>query len=793
MAAAGAQGVASEGPPRAPLAHRVAGPLLQEQGLVSIGEQVGTPGPRAEQHPLWTPQSPHLSDSASLLSTRAPELARLDRQPLAGRGPNLATQSPLGDCPVFQLGSSVVAALRPHIPVAGRLSHFLPFWRQITSDKWVLEVVALGHSLELLGSPRNGLVPTKPPSRFVSAMAEEVASLSQKGAIARVPPDQARNGYCSTYFIVAKKDGGLRPILNLKWFNFWILFQKFKMETLTAIIGVTFPGQWLASVDLKDAYFHVPIRQEHHKYLRFMWQGTVYEFTSLPFGLSSAPRVFTKVLQPLIAYLRLQGVIIYVYLDDILIVGWSQEETREAVRLTVSTLVRAGFILNVSKSEPYPSQDLVFIGGRFRTDLGMVFLPPPRAQALRECVKTFLRAGQYKPAHQFLRLLGLMASCISVVWLARLYMRPIQMHVKDRWAPHLGLQAPIMVTRALTVELLWWLDQSNLEKGLKLQPPVPQLTVTTDACPQGWGGFLQKPRVLLQGSWSKEESALHINVLELRAVRNTFLGLEPQIRNMSVLVESDNTTTVAYLNKQGGVISPSLNRETRQFYDWMLPRGISILAIHRPGVENQLADFLSRQQADPREWSLHPSITDRLFRIWGLPLIDLFASNQNAKLPLFCTRTPEPGSIRTDALQLHWGGWETYAFPPIPLIPKVLTKIRTDRASTILIAPMWPRRLWYPQLLSLSCECPRVLPLFPKLLSQVIMDQGKLLHPDTTTLRLVAWKLSGDSSKSKGFRTRLSQSCWQPDDPQHGGSTTLAGKPSLAGAILGTPIPLLPL
>jgi hypothetical protein len=111
-------------------------------------------------------------------------------------------------------------------------------------------------------------------------MAEEVATLSQKGSLAVVSPDQAQDGYYSMYFIVAKKDGGLRPILNL---NFWIQFQKFKMEMLTTILGVTFPGQWLASVDLKDAYFHTPIRAEHHKYLRFMWQCT----SSRPYLASS--------------------------------------------------------------------------------------------------------------------------------------------------------------------------------------------------------------------------------------------------------------------------------------------------------------------------------------------------------------------------------------------------------------------------------------------------------------------------------------------------------------------------
>ena len=71
------------------------------------------------------------------------------------------------------------------------------------------------------------------------------------------------------------------------------------------------PGLWLASIDLKDAYFHIPIYRGHWKYLRFCIAGKVYQFLVLPFGLSSAPRVFTKILLALIAYLHSQGVHIY--------------------------------------------------------------------------------------------------------------------------------------------------------------------------------------------------------------------------------------------------------------------------------------------------------------------------------------------------------------------------------------------------------------------------------------------------------------------------------------------------
>ena len=95
------------------------------------------------------------------------------------------------------------------------------------------------------------------------------------------------------------------------------------MEMLYLIMTVVTPGQWLASLDLKVTNFHVPIRSAHQKFLRFYWQGQTYQFQALLFGLSSVPLVFTKVLAHINAWLRKQGIQIFVYLDNILIVGYS--------------------------------------------------------------------------------------------------------------------------------------------------------------------------------------------------------------------------------------------------------------------------------------------------------------------------------------------------------------------------------------------------------------------------------------------------------------------------------------
>ena len=100
-------------------------------------------------------------------------------------------------------------------------------------------------------------------------MLEEIATLQNKGAIRIVPPEQSQGGFYLRYFLVPKKGGGLRPILDLRALNKYLRVYMFRMLTHTALIRFVCPRDWFTSIDLKDAYFHIPIYPPHRKYLRF--------------------------------------------------------------------------------------------------------------------------------------------------------------------------------------------------------------------------------------------------------------------------------------------------------------------------------------------------------------------------------------------------------------------------------------------------------------------------------------------------------------------------------------------
>ena len=128
--------------------------------------------------------------------------------------------------------------------------------------------------------------------------------------------------------------------------------------------------------------------------------------------------------------------------------------------------------------------------------------------------------------------------------------------------------------------------------------------VTTDACPSGLGAVWQSRTA--HGRWSVDDSAEHINVLELRAVHLALQHFLPCLRGKHVLVRSDNTSTVFHINHQGGTKSARLLRVSQDLLTWAAPRLLSLRAIYLSGEQNHLADFLYRKQPPSGEWCLHP-------------------------------------------------------------------------------------------------------------------------------------------------------------------------------------------
>ena len=181
-------------------------------------------------------------------------------------------------------------------PVGGRLSNFVEGWKGITNDPYVLSIVAKGYRLSftsprlLRQTPWEITSPQDPQE--ILGMREQISLMLQKNAITEVPPNSP--GFYSNVFLVRKASGGWRPVIDLKSLNAHIHTPHFHMFTTNSVLSSFQRGDYAFKIDLQDAYFHLPIHPSSRKYLRFAFHNRVYQFQVLPFGLNTAPQVFTR-------------------------------------------------------------------------------------------------------------------------------------------------------------------------------------------------------------------------------------------------------------------------------------------------------------------------------------------------------------------------------------------------------------------------------------------------------------------------------------------------------------------
>ena len=279
----------------------------------------------------------------------------------------------------------------PKVPVGARLLLFESQWVQITQDPWVLEIIRHEYALKFQNSTpmfqgikRTFLSNTKQKE----ILRKEILTLLEKEAIVEVPKRSQNQGFYSTLFMVPKKNSEkLRPVINLKPLNQFLVKKTFKIDHLKGIIKVMQQGNWAVSIDLTDAYMHIPIRQSHQRFLRFAVDNQVWQFRALSFGPTTAPRIFTKLVSVVVQYLRHQGVQIWTYLDDWILTHQNPNQLLAHRDLVLNTLVKLGFLPNLIKSDLVPSQDVNFVGARFLLKEGFVTLPQDRAQILKVTVE----------------------------------------------------------------------------------------------------------------------------------------------------------------------------------------------------------------------------------------------------------------------------------------------------------------------------------------------------------------------------------------------------------------------
>lgn len=587
-------------------------------------------------------------------------------------------------------------------PVRGSLKRRFRAWRRITRDRWVLKTIKRGLKLEFSQRPRSMFIPNRPlPERETTWASEEVARLALCGA---TTPVQRRPHLCLPLGVVPKKNGKLRLIHDLRFLNRHLrLPPHFKLEDLATVAKQAQEGDNMFSVDLESGYYHVEISPAFRQFFGFQWNGQYYVWNVLPFGLSTAPLVFTKILRPVVQHLRQLGPArVNIYLDDFLFLISASEDAMLWRDKMLQALKDFGLHVNFEKSCLTPTKEITYLGMELSTVGRPTFrVPRSKLKILRHEISRLLRETRPFPARRLARLVGSLASVLRAVLPGSMLLRRCYALIDRR-----DLDRTIALSRGARQDLQWWLRALTDWNGAAAIPLPADVKLETDASDLGWGAAIGSMET--RGSWSPEMRRRHINIRELTAVLLGLRSLLSEVKGKSVIVYSDNVTVVASINRLRGK-SFFLNEIVRSLFLFCRQHDITLRAQWLPGSSNTRADRLSRMP-DPTDWTLADDAWSMIDIVFGPHSMDRMASLNNAKTRRYNSRFRDPAAEAVDCFTQDWTNDNNYVCPPFALIPRILRLIEEQHATATIIVPVWPSAWWWGRLCSLSVAAPLPLP-----------------------------------------------------------------------------------
>ena len=513
--------------------------------------------------------------------------------------------------------------------VGGRLFHRHSQWKEITADPFVLGSVQ-GHLLELKERPplveSSAKCEVKVPKKLEAAMQSEVDKLVSDGNVEIAPKNK---GFHTYPFLVPRKcKKRWRFIMNLKPLNKYMNVKTFRMVTIREIKTAIRQGWWGVLFDVESAYCHIPMAKRHRCFLRFRWKGTTYQFKSLPFGLATAPKTFTRTTRPILLKCRKLGIILFIYIDDGLILAPTKEQAQQHGEIVIALMERLGFKISYEKSQLIPVQKFQHLGLIWDTQNMTTSLPQDKIEKIQDKAKEILKNPTPR---RIMQILGQINFAAQGMQFAKLRSRPLQFWLQKCLKGPSSLFQRVEISNEARRCLEMWATFKPEPKPLGRTPC--QEVVVTDACPKGFGG--QIDRKTFKGLWpGKKGKYTHINLLELETVWKAVQEFEEEIQGRAVTFQIDNTTAVAYLMNEGGTRSKQLNNLATKILLRCEELGCQITPAYLRGIANLKADALSRNQK-AQEWHLHKSAFRRIVKRWGTPTVDLFASKKTKQLECY--------------------------------------------------------------------------------------------------------------------------------------------------------------
>ena len=354
----------------------------------------------------------------------------------------------------------------------------------------------------------------------------------------------------------------------------------------------------------------------------------------MPNGLSSAPRLFTNILKPVYAHLRLLGHLACGYIDDSIFMAHTFDSCQDSIRYADSLFRSIGFYINYDKSELYPTQEIEHLGFVLNSARMTVTLTEAkRVKLLNKCKQVLVDNG--RTIRSVAEIIGLIVSSFTGAEYGRLHFRQLEADKVRALKETAGdFDSGCYLSDEAKSEITWWIDNvasvsRNIDHGNWI------FTLSTDASENGWVLEAIDTESRLQstgGRWNEYEKLDHINVLEMKAGLFGLRSFSEALSNTHVKLNMDSTTAVASLRNMGGSTSRKCNALAQTVWEFCQKHQIWLTAAHLPGHLNVLADEKSRVFNDKTEWKLNQKVYQDIVHTFMIPDIDLFASRLNFNL-----------------------------------------------------------------------------------------------------------------------------------------------------------------